>query len=65
MPPVMNGARTSRYQQTKTSTTRRANAIAYDVREKGRNVKNEKGEEQVPGTLKSVKAIGWYIEEYG
>ena len=49
-----------------TTSTRRANAIAYDVREKGRNVKNEKGEEiSVPGTLKSVKAIGWYIEEYG
>jgi glutamate formiminotransferase/formiminotetrahydrofolate cyclodeaminase len=49
-----------------TTSTRRANAIAYDVREKGRTVKNEKGEEtSVPGTLKSVKAIGWYIEEYG
>lgn len=49
-----------------TTSTRRANAIAYDVREKGRIVKNEKGEEiSVPGTLKSVKAIGWYIEEYG
>jgi glutamate formiminotransferase/formiminotetrahydrofolate cyclodeaminase len=49
-----------------TTSTRRANAIAYDVREKGRMVKNERGEEvNVPGTLKSVKAIGWYIEEYG
>ncbi len=49
-----------------TTSTRRANAIAYDVREKGRIVKNEKSEEiSVPGTLKSVKAIGWYIEEYG
>ena len=49
-----------------TTSTRRANAIAYDVREKGRVVKNEKSEEiSVPGTLKSVKAIGWYIEEYG
>jgi glutamate formiminotransferase/formiminotetrahydrofolate cyclodeaminase len=49
-----------------TTSTRRANAIAFDVREKGRNIKNEKGEEiNVPGTLKSVKAIGWYIEEYG
>ena len=49
-----------------TTSTRRANAIAFDVREKGRNVKNDKGEEiNVPGTLKSVKAIGWYIEEYG
>ena len=48
------------------TSVRRANAIAFDVREKGRNVKNEKGENIcVPGTLKSVKAIGWYIEEYG
>jgi glutamate formiminotransferase/formiminotetrahydrofolate cyclodeaminase len=49
-----------------TTSSRRANAIAFDVREKGRNIKNEKGEKiNVPGTLKSVKAIGWYIEEYG
>jgi glutamate formiminotransferase/formiminotetrahydrofolate cyclodeaminase len=49
-----------------TTSTRRANAIAFDVREKGRDVKNEKGEIiNIPGTLKSVKAIGWYIEEYG
>ncbi len=49
-----------------TTSTRRANAIAYDVREKGRIVRNERGEEiSVPGTLKSVKAMGWYIEEYG
>ena len=49
-----------------TTSTRRANAIAFDVREAGRRIKNEKGEEVVrPGTLKSVKAIGWYIEEYG
>ncbi|HSU27946.1 MAG TPA: glutamate formimidoyltransferase, partial [Chitinophagaceae bacterium] len=49
-----------------TTSTRRANAIAFDVREAGRKIKNEKGEEIVkPGTLKSVKAIGWYIEEYG
>jgi glutamate formiminotransferase/formiminotetrahydrofolate cyclodeaminase len=49
-----------------TTSSRRANAIAFDVREKGRNIKNEKGEIiNVPGTLKSVKAIGWYIEEYG
>jgi glutamate formiminotransferase/formiminotetrahydrofolate cyclodeaminase len=49
-----------------TTSTRRANAVAFDVREKGRTVTNEKGEkETVPGTLKSVKAIGWYIEEYG
>ncbi|MCX6330637.1 MAG: glutamate formimidoyltransferase [Bacteroidia bacterium] len=49
-----------------TTSTRRANAIAFDVREKGRSFKNNKGEQiSVPGTLKSVKAIGWYIEEYG
>ncbi len=49
-----------------TTSTRRANAIAFDVRETGRKVLNEKGEEIVqPGTLKSVKAIGWFIEEYG
>jgi glutamate formiminotransferase/formiminotetrahydrofolate cyclodeaminase len=49
-----------------TTSTRRANAIAFDVREKGRNIINDKGEKiNVPGTLKSVKAIGWYIEEYG
>ena len=60
-----------------TTSTRRANAIAYDVREKGRPKregntvtgkihKDEKGEKiMTPGSLKSVKAIGWYIEEYG
>jgi len=49
-----------------TTSTRRANAIAFDVREKGRKIKNERGESiSVPGTLKCVKAIGWYIEEYG
>jgi glutamate formiminotransferase/formiminotetrahydrofolate cyclodeaminase len=49
-----------------TTSARRANAIAFDVREKGRTVKNADGEIiNVPGTLKSVKAIGWYIEEYG
>lgn len=49
-----------------TTSTRRANAIAFDVREKGRKTVNSKGEEiSVAGTLKSVKAIGWYIEEYG
>ncbi len=48
-----------------TTSTRRANAIAFDVREKGRIVEDEKGNKKnVPGTLKSVKAIGWYIEEY-
>ncbi len=60
-----------------TTSTRRANAIAYDVREKGRvktvdgtpwgkKVLDEKGEPVwVPGTLKCVKGIGWFIEEYG
>jgi glutamate formiminotransferase/formiminotetrahydrofolate cyclodeaminase len=49
-----------------TTSSRRANAIAYDVREKGRNITNDNGKIiNVPGTLKSVKAIGWYIEEYG
>lgn len=40
-----------------TTSTRRANAIAFDVREKGRPGQ--------PGTLKCTKAIGWYIDEYG
>ncbi len=49
-----------------TTSVRRANAIAFDVREKGRTIKDDNGETiSVPGTLKSVKAIGWYIEEYG
>lgn len=60
-----------------TTSTRRANAIAYDVREKGRPMreggspagkpmKDEKGAAiMIPGTLKGTKAIGWYIDEYG
>lgn len=60
-----------------TTSTRRANAVAFDVREKGRPkrdgnpitgkpVRDEKGNPvMIPGTLKSTKAIGWYIEEYG
>ena len=60
-----------------TTSTRRANAIAFDVREKGRPVRegnpiigkvvtDENGEPVMrPGTLKSTKAIGWFIEEYG
>jgi glutamate formiminotransferase/formiminotetrahydrofolate cyclodeaminase len=49
-----------------TTSTRRANAIAFDVREAGRKVKMENGEWKTePGSLKCVKAIGWYIEEYG
>ncbi len=49
-----------------TTSTRRANAIAFDVREKGRTIKDEKGNNvTIPGSLKAVKAIGWFIEEYG
>ncbi len=60
-----------------TTSTRRANAIAFDVREKGRKkregnpltgpvVKDKNGKDVwIPGTLKSVKGIGWFIEEYG
>ena len=49
-----------------TTSTRRANAIAFDVREAGRKLKMENGElKTIPGSLKCVKAIGWYIEEYG
>ena len=46
-----------------TTSTRRAMAVAFDVREKGR--KNPSGEGWIPGTLKGCKAIGWYIDEYG
>jgi glutamate formiminotransferase/formiminotetrahydrofolate cyclodeaminase len=49
-----------------TTSVRRANAIAFDVREAGRKVKSETGDvKTVPGSLKAVKAIGWFIEEYG
>ena len=60
-----------------TTSPRRANSIAFDVRERGRAkregnpvtgkiVKDENGKPvMIPGTLKAVKAIGWYIEEYG
>ncbi len=48
-----------------TTSTRRANAIAFDVREAGRNVEENGVKVNKPGTFKSVKAIGWYIEEYG
>lgn len=48
-----------------TTSTRRANAIAFDVREAGRNVEENGVKVNKPGTLKSVKAIGWFIEEYG
>ena len=48
-----------------TTSTRRANAIAFDVREAGRTVEVGGKKINQPGTLKTVKAIGWYIEEYG
>ena len=60
-----------------TTSTRRANAIAFDVREKGRPVregnpitgrivKDADGNPVMrPGTLRATKAIGWFIEEYG
>lgn len=47
-----------------TTSTRRANAIAYDVREKGRKDPQDPSR-WIPGTLKAVKGIGWYIAEYG
>ena len=48
-----------------TTSTRRANAIAFDIREAGRNVEENGVKINKPGSLKSVKAIGWFIEEYG
>lgn len=48
-----------------TTSTRRANAIAFDVREAGRNVVENGVKVNKPGSLKCVKAIGWFIEEYG
>jgi glutamate formiminotransferase/formiminotetrahydrofolate cyclodeaminase len=48
-----------------TTSTRRANAIAFDVREAGRTVVENGVKVNKPGSLKFVKAIGWYIEEYG
>ena len=60
-----------------TTSTRRANAVAFDVREAGRPqregdritgkvVTDRSGQPvMIPGTLKAVKAIGWYIPEYG
>ena len=49
-----------------TTSVRRANAIAFDVREAGRKILDAGGQMLVqPGSLKAVKAIGWYIEEYG
>src|SRR5450432_1517170 len=60
-----------------TTSVRRANSVAFDVREAGRKkregdpvygniVKDKNGQPvMIPGSLKSVKAIGWFIEEYG
>jgi glutamate formiminotransferase/formiminotetrahydrofolate cyclodeaminase len=53
-----------------TTSVRRANSIAFDVRENGRldpsGARDANGEPlRIPGACKSVKAIGWYIEEYG
>lgn len=60
-----------------TTSTRKANSIAFDIREKGRKkrigdpiigqiAKDENGNDiWTPGTLKAVKAIGWFIEEFG
>lgn len=60
-----------------TKSVRRANSVAFDVREQGRiktedgtpggkKVLDEKGEPvRIPGMLKHVKGIGWYVEEYG
>ncbi len=60
-----------------TTSTRRANSVAFDVREAGRILRegdpvtgkivtDENGEPvRIPGTLKKVRAIGWFIEEYG
>lgn len=60
-----------------TTSTRRANAIAFDIREAGRikregnpitgkQLLDDSGEPvRIPGKLKAVKGIGWYIEEYG
>lgn len=60
-----------------TTSVRRANAVAFDIREKGRPkregnpvtgkiVKDEKGKDvMIPGSLKACKAIGWFIKEYG
>ena len=48
-----------------TTSVRRANAISFDVRERGRKVVVDGKETNQPGTLKACKAIGWYIQEYG
>ncbi|NTW34105.1 MAG: glutamate formimidoyltransferase, partial [Bacteroidetes bacterium] len=60
-----------------TTSVRRANAVAFDIREKGRPkregnpitgkiIKDKDGNQvNIPGSLKACKAIGWFIEEYG
>ncbi|HNR20109.1 MAG TPA: glutamate formimidoyltransferase [Bacteroidia bacterium] len=57
-----------------TKSVKRANSIAFDIREAGRIKTDEKGKKvldkdgneiRIPGKLKGVKAIGWYIQEYG
>lgn len=49
-----------------TTSVRRANAVAFDVRESGRLRRDEAGRPlTVPGSLKAVRAIGWYLEEHG
>ena len=57
-----------------TKSVKRANAVAFDIREAGRvktdqsgkKILDQQGNEiRIPGKLKGVKAIGWYIEEYG
>ncbi len=48
-----------------TTSVRRANAVSFDVREKGRKVTIDGKETWQPGTLKHCKAIGWFIQEYG
>ena len=60
-----------------TTSTRRANAVAFDVRERGRVkrkghpltgkiIRDDEGDPvMIPGSLKEVKAIGWFIEEFG
>ncbi|MDD5714381.1 MAG: glutamate formimidoyltransferase [Bacteroidales bacterium] len=48
-----------------TTSVRRANAISFDVREKGRKIVVDGIETVQPGTLRHCKAIGWFIKEYG
>ena len=48
-----------------TTSVSEANAIAFEVREKGRPVTVDGKTVMIPGTLKGCKAIGWFIDEYG